>query len=119
MTKNDTMNMEKIMNEAQKIQKKMLEMQDSLKDKDFQGSSGGGLVKITMDGRFDVKKIELDKNILKSEEDSVIEDLIIAAFHNVRLQVEKNATDAVSGLCIPPDFMNMLGGDNGGGSDKK
>lgn len=62
------MNIQGIMKQAQMMQKKMEEAQEKLAQQEITGTSGGGLVKITLNGKFEAKKIEIDKSLLVPEE---------------------------------------------------
>ena len=54
-------------------------MQKKLEEAEIQGASGGGAVKVTMSGKHDLKKIEIDSNFINADEKEVLEDLIVAA----------------------------------------
>ena len=84
----DQPNLNELMKKAQEMQKKMQEAQDELSKMDIIGESGGGLVKVTMNGRHDAKKVEISDEALK-EEKSVLEDLVAAAINDATRKVEK------------------------------
>ena len=70
------MNIQGLMKQAQMMQKKMQETQNRLGDEEREGTSGGGLVKITLNGRSEMKKISIDKSLIVADESDVLEDLI-------------------------------------------
>lgn len=82
------MNIQGIMKQAQMMQKKMEEAQEKLAQQEITGTSGGGLVKITLNGKFEAKKIELDKSLLVPEEVDILEDLILAAYNEAHAKVD-------------------------------
>jgi len=94
------------MKKAQEMQKKMQEMQESLADLEVEGSSGGGVVKITMNCKNEVKKISLDPSIIKEDEKEVMEDLIVAALNDAKIKVEEKSQEKMKeltgGLGLPP-----------------
>ena len=102
------MNIQQIMKQAAQMQKKMEEMQKQLSQKEESGSAGGGLVKITISGKNDIKKIDIDAELLKPEEKDVLQDLIIAAYNDARAKVEGDYNTAMQGLAgdlgLPPGF---------------
>lgn len=94
------------MQKAQQVQKNIEALQEEIKASEFNSSSGGGLVKITISGNYDIKSIEVDDSIISIEEKSLMLDLIIAAYNDAK-RVVKETTDAkmqeaTAGLPLPP-----------------
>lgn len=75
------------MKQAQDMQKKIEALQNEVANTELIGESGAGMVKITMNGKKDVKKIEIDPSILDDKE--MLEDLIVAAFNDANRKIEK------------------------------
>jgi len=96
-----------IMKQAQKIQEKMQKAQEELANAQQLGESGGGLVKVTMTGRHDVRKVELDQSLM-SEDKEILEDLIAAAVNDAVRKIEQYSKQKMSGMAagmgIPPNF---------------
>ncbi|MDY4842355.1 MAG: YbaB/EbfC family nucleoid-associated protein [Alphaproteobacteria bacterium] len=90
------MNIQGIMKQAQAMQKKMEEMQEKLVQEECEGTAGGGMVKITLNGKFDMKKIIIDKSLVNPEETDILEDLITAAYHDAKNKVDANMQKGVS-----------------------
>ena len=94
--------------QAQEMQKKMKELQDGLANLEVEGSSGGGLVKITVTGKGEVKKIKIDPSLMKPEESEILEDLIVAAFNEAKKKSEEASAEEMKkltgGLNLPPGF---------------
>jgi len=101
------MNIGKLMKQAQKMQEQMEKVQAELANAEVTGEAGGGLVKIVMNGKHEVKRLTIDQTIL-SEEKEVAEDLIAAAINDAvrRIQNEQEAKvgSATAGLNLPPGF---------------
>jgi DNA-binding YbaB/EbfC family protein len=101
-------NINNLMKEAQKMQQKMQEAQEELTKLHVTGESGGGMVKIEMNGRHEAIKLSI-KPTLMDEEVSMIEDLVAAAINDAVRKVEKASRDKIgqltAGLNIPTDFM--------------
>ena len=99
-------NFNDMMKKAQEMQKKMQEIQDSLSNLEVEGTSGGGMVKIIMNCKNEVKKIDIDSSIIKNDEKEVMEDLIIAALNDAKSKAEEKSQDKMKeltgGLGLPP-----------------
>ena len=99
-------NFNDMMRKAQEMQKKMQEIQDSLSNLEVEGTSGGGIVKIIMNCKNEVKKIDIDPSIIKNDEKEVMEDLIIAALNDAKSKAEEKSQEEMKkltgGLGLPP-----------------
>ena len=99
-------NMSQIMKQAKAMQEKMAEMQKKIEETEIEGSSGGGAVKIVMNGKHEVKNLFIDPSIVNSDEKEVLEDLIIAALNDVNKKIAENTNDqlgSISGcMGLPP-----------------
>jgi DNA-binding YbaB/EbfC family protein len=99
-------NFSDMMKKAQEMQKKMQEIQDSLSNLEVEGTSGGGIVKIIMNCKNEVKKIDIDPSIIKNDEKEVMEDLIIAALNDAKSKAEEKSQEEMKkltgGLGLPP-----------------
>ena len=78
-------NIGQLMKQARAMQEKMAEMQAQLETMEMTGVAGAGLVELTLNGKSDMKKIKIDKSLLDPAEAEVLEDLIVAAFADVRV----------------------------------
>ncbi len=100
-------NMGDLMKQAQKIQEQMQKAQEELANAEVQGESGAGMVKVVMNGRHDVKKVEIDASLMQEDKD-MLEDLIAAAVNDAVRKIEKNNQEKMSsltsGMGIPPNF---------------
>jgi nucleoid-associated protein EbfC len=96
------MNIQKLMKEAQKAQKKMAEAQDRLAQRTVEGSAGGGLVTVTMSGEGAVSKVRIDPGAIDPDDVSLLEDLVTAAVADAQRQSkelqEQEMGSAVGGL---------------------
>ena len=92
------MNIQGIMKQAQMMQKKMEEEQAKLAQEEVEGSSGGGMVKITLNGKFEMKKIALDKNLIDPEDVEVLEDLIVAAYNDAKSKIDAKMQDSMNAM---------------------
>ena len=99
-------NLGQMMKQAQEMQSKMSEMQDKLSELEVTGSSGGGLVKITMSGKHHVKSLKIDESLVDKDNIEVLEDLAVAAINDARTKVDNAVNEKMSeltgGLQLPP-----------------
>lgn len=99
-------NLGNLMKQAQQMQAKMAEMQAKLGDLEVTGASGGGMLQVTLNGKFELKGIKIDKTLVDPEDVEVLEDLIIAAFNDAKAKAEAAMQEEMSkvtgGLNLPP-----------------
>ena len=99
-------NFNNMMKQAQELQNKMSEAQKKVEQLEAEGSSGGGLIKIIIDGKNLVKSVHIDDSLINSEEKEILEDLIIAAFNDAKEKIQKKISDEMSsitgGIKLPP-----------------
>ena len=97
-----------LMQQAQQMQQKMQELQVALERLEIVGSSGAGLVKVTVNGKNETRKIDIDASLFKPEDKGVVEDLIVAAANDASSKVEQTVQehmrDITGGLPLPPGF---------------
>ena len=96
-----------LMKQAQQMQDKMQQMQDEIARLEVTGESGAGLVKVTINGAHNCRRVEIDPSLLEDDKD-MLEDLVAAAFNDAARRVaetQKEKMAAVSsGMQLPPGF---------------
>ena len=95
-----------LISQAKKMQEKMKEAQENLKKIEVEGTSGGNIVKIILNGDGEVKKIILDDAALK-ESKEIMQDLIVAAHNDAKSKLKKKTSEEISkvaGIDLPPGF---------------
>ena len=96
-----------LLQQAKQMQEKMQKAQEELALMECTGEAGAGLVKVTMNGRHEVKKVDLDSTLLE-EDKEIIEDLIAAAMNDAVKRVAENSKSQLSsmtaGLNLPEGF---------------
>ncbi len=99
-------NIMSMMKQAQELQEKMAEMQAELESTEVEGVSGGGLVKLSLNGKGVMTRLSLDSSLLKPEEAEILEDLVIAAHNDAKQKVEQAMAEKMrelaGGLSLPP-----------------
>jgi hypothetical protein len=86
-----------LMKQAQQMQEKMQKAQEELANSEVTGESGAGLVKITMTGRHDVKRVVLDESVM-SEDKELLEDLLAAAVNDAVRKIEEKNQSQMSSM---------------------
>jgi nucleoid-associated protein EbfC len=95
-----------LMKKAQKMQADMQRAQEELANMEITGQSGGGMVKVVMTGRHDLKRVSIDDSLMGDDKE-MLEDLIAAAVNDAVRQLEEVSQERMSGLT---DGLNLPGG---------
>ncbi len=98
-------NLGNMLKQAQQMQTRMQEMQSKLEAMEVEGASGGGMVKVTLSGKGDLRRLSLDPSLVSPDDREVLEDLIVAAHADAKQKVEAAMAEemqkATAGLNIP------------------
>ena len=99
-------NLGQMMKQAQEMQTKMQEMQDSLANIEVTGASGGGMCQVTLTGKGVARRVKIDSSLVGPDDVEVLEDLIMAAINDARTKVEEKSQEEMQkltgGLGLPP-----------------
>jgi DNA-binding YbaB/EbfC family protein len=99
-------NLSGLMKQAQQMQAKMQEMQSKLEGMEIDGEAGAGLVKVTLNGKGDLRRIKIDPKVIDPADSEILEDLIVAAHTSARQKLEAAAAaemqKVTGGLQLPP-----------------
>ena len=99
-------NFKNMIKQAQDLQKKMDEAQEKVETLEAEGISGGGIVKITINGKNNVTSVNIDETAIDKNEKEILEDLIVAAFNDARDKIQRKIADEMSsltgGIKLPP-----------------
>lgn len=100
------MDISKLMKQAGEMQAKMQEMQEQLADLEATGEAGGGMVKVTLNGKGYAKAVAIERALMKEDEAEILEDLIAAAINDAKskleTETEERMKEMTSGLPLPP-----------------
>lgn len=95
-----------MMKKVGEMQARMKDMQDELTRAEFDGQSGGGLVRVTLDGKGEVKRVRIDPSLMKPDDAEIVEDLIVAAANDARVKadtaMQAKMAEVTGGLPLPP-----------------
>ena len=97
-----------MMKQVQQLQEKAKQMAEELAALEVTGQSGGGLVTVTMNGKFELRGVKIDPSLMKPGEGEIVEDLIVAAAADAKAKVDaqmaEKAQGLTGGLPLPPGF---------------
>ncbi len=95
-----------MMKKAAELQSKMQAMQAELENVEVEGAAGGGVVRVTLTGKGDLKGVHIDDSMLKPDEKEILEDLLVTAHADARKKSEAVVQDKMKaltgGLPLPP-----------------
>lgn len=86
-----------LMKQAQKMQEDMKKAQAELATLEVEGQAGGGMVKVVMNGRHEIRRVNIDDSLMGDDKD-MLEDLIAAAVNDAVRKVEQTSSDKMSGV---------------------
>jgi len=99
-------NFTQMMKQAQELQGRMAEMQDEMERTIVEGRSGGGMVRVSLNGKGDMTGVKVDPSLLKPGEGEILEDLVVAAHADAKSKVEEAMKEKMKaltgGLPLPP-----------------
>ena len=85
----------KILDKAKEIEEKIKDSQEKINQIKAEGSSGGGLVKVILNGNSEIEKIDISEKIF-SEDKTMLEDLIIAAHNEAKKNLKTKTTEEIT-----------------------
>lgn len=95
-----------MMKQAQQLQARMQQMQEELAAMSIEGQSGAGLVKVTLNGKGEMRGIKIDPSLMRPDETEILEDLVVAAAADAKGKVEaemqQRMQQLTGGLPLPP-----------------
>lgn len=98
-------NFSELMKQAQKMQAKLMEAQNKVNEMTAEGNSGGGMVTIKINGKFEIQSLVIDPKLMTPEDATMVSDLVIAAYNDAKKKVEEQISSGMSGI-LPPG-MNL------------
>ncbi|MFC6490577.1 YbaB/EbfC family nucleoid-associated protein [Nitratireductor sp. GCM10026969] len=95
-----------MLGKAKEMQEKFQAVQEEIAAMEIDGQAGGGAVKVTLSGRFEMKKLHIDPSLFKEDDVEILEDLILAAHNDAKAKLEaamqQKTQEMTAGLPIPP-----------------
>jgi hypothetical protein len=97
-----------LMKQAQELQERMGKLQEELSAMEVEGGAGAGLVRVTLSGKGELRRVTLDPSILQPADREMVEDLIVAAHSDAKkkmeARVQEETQSLMGGLTLPPGF---------------
>ncbi|RUO78763.1 YbaB/EbfC family nucleoid-associated protein [Idiomarina tyrosinivorans] len=97
-----------MMKQAQQMQERMQKAQQEIAEMEVTGEAGAGLVKVTMLGNHNVRRVAIDPSLLEDDDQEMVEDLVAAAVNDAVRRVEQTSKEKMSeltgGMGLPPGF---------------
>lgn len=94
-----------MLKQAQQLQNQMAEMQKKLEQEEIIGTSGAGMVTVTITGKGEMKRIKIDPSLVDPKEVEILEDLIVAAYNDAKVKLDNHTNEEMSkmsgGLGLP------------------
>ncbi|WP_446425544.1 YbaB/EbfC family nucleoid-associated protein [Mailhella sp.] len=101
-------NMNDLLRQAQVMQNKIARLQQEMAEKDVEASAGGGMVKVVMNGRQEMKSITIDKAVMESGDNEMLQDLVMTAVNEAvrvgRANLEREMANISGGIRLPGMF---------------
>ncbi|MCZ8147451.1 MAG: YbaB/EbfC family nucleoid-associated protein [Roseomonas sp.] len=98
-------NLGNMLNQAQQMKTRKQEMHAKLEAMEVEGASGGGMVKVLLSGKGDLRRVAIDPSLMAADEKEVLEDLLVAAHADAKQKVEATMAEemqkATAGINIP------------------
>ena len=91
-------NMANMMKQAQKLQTKMMRLQEEMADKTVESASGGGMVKVVANGRQQIVSVSIEKEVVDPDDVDMLQDLILAAVNDALTKSQEMVTAEMSKL---------------------
>jgi len=94
-----------ILKQAQKMQQRLLEVQQELKERVVEGSAGGGMVRVAVNGQQEVLSVKIDPEVVNAEDVELLEDMVLAAvsqaLEKARQMAQEEMAKVTGGLQLP------------------
>jgi nucleoid-associated protein EbfC len=99
-------NLNDLMRQAQAVQASMQKAQAELANIEVAGESGGGMVKVTLNGRHEARRVQIEPAVISAEDKEMLEDLLTAAINDavrkLEAQIQEKMASLMSGVQLPP-----------------
>lgn len=99
-------NLGNMLKQAQQMQSRMADMQAKLEATEVEGQAGGGMVKVKLTGKSELRRVTIDPSLMTADDREVLEDLLVAAHADAKQKVEATMAEemqkATAGMGLPP-----------------
>ena len=101
-------NMGNLMKQAQKLQSKMLKMQDELAEKTVETAVGGGMVKVVANGRQQILSIEIEKEVVDPDDVEMLQDFVLSAVNDALVKSQEMVSEEMGKLTGGMNIPGMM-----------
>jgi DNA-binding YbaB/EbfC family protein len=102
-------NMQNLMKQAQNMQKRMLDAQKEIEEKEIESTSGGGAIKVVVTGKKFIKEISIDQSVVDPDDVEMLQDLILTAVNEGLRQIDALSSESIErvtgGIGLPPGLI--------------
>ncbi|MFH0778891.1 MAG: YbaB/EbfC family nucleoid-associated protein [Candidatus Eisenbacteria bacterium] len=101
-------NLSSIMKQAQKLQEKIVQLQEELAERTVEVSSGGGMVTVVATGKQEIRSIKIDPEVVNKDDVEMLEDLVLTAVNEAKKRAEEMAREElakITGGIVPPGVL--------------
>jgi DNA-binding YbaB/EbfC family protein len=91
-------NINKLLKQAQKMQSDMMRAQEAMTKQEFEGSAGGGMVKVVLNGAGEMQRVSINPEVVDPKDVEMLEDMILAAFTNAQEKVKELSNATISNI---------------------
>ena len=91
-------NMQAMMRQAQKMQQDAMRAKEELEETVFEGTASGGLVKVEINGKFEMLSVKIDSSVIDPDDAEMLEDLVVAAFNDAKAKADKMKEEKLGAL---------------------
>ena len=98
-------NMNNLMKQAQAMKEQMEQAQTEIEETSFEGVSGSGLVRILVNGKYEVEELNIDPKIIDPDDKEMLEDMVIAAFNDAISNLKETQQEKMGNM---PNGLNGL-----------
>jgi DNA-binding YbaB/EbfC family protein len=95
-----------LMGKAKEMQAKFQALQEEIANLEVTGQSAGGLVTVTLSGKFEMRALKIDPSMFKEDDVEILEDLLLAAHNDAKTKLEaemqKKTSELTAGMPLPP-----------------
>ena len=101
-------NMASMMKQAQKLQAKMMKLQEEMAEKTVESAAGGGMVKVVANGRQQIVSVSIEKEVVDPEDVDMLQDLVLAAVNDALAKSQEMVTAEMSKLTGGMNIPGMI-----------
>jgi DNA-binding YbaB/EbfC family protein len=106
------MNLEDLFKQAKEVQSRAQQMQEMIAAIEVEGIAGGGVVRMTLDGKSGLKRLSVDPALLKPEDHQIVEDLVVAAHADAKAKLERRVAEEMQKIAgtlgLPPGLLGAI-----------